>query len=73
MCIRDRLKKVDVGVYDFIKSVKDGAFKAGVKVFDLKSGGVDYSTTGGKVDDIKAKLDGYKADIISGKVVVPSK
>ena len=71
--ITSMLKKVDVGVYDFIKSVKDGAFKAGVKVFDLKSGGVDYSTTGGKVDDIKAKLDGYKADIISGKVVVPSK
>ncbi len=71
--ITSMLKKVDVGVYDFIKSVKAGAFKAGVKVFDLKSGGVDYSTTGGKVDDIKAKLDGYKADIISGKVVVPSK
>jgi basic membrane protein A len=67
------LKKVDVGVYDFIKSVADGSFKAGKKVFDLKAGGVDYSTTGGKVDDIKAKLDDYKAQIIAGTITVPTK
>ncbi|HET7399812.1 MAG TPA: BMP family ABC transporter substrate-binding protein [Intrasporangium sp.] len=66
------VKKVDVGVYDFIKSVKDGTFKAGTKVFDLKAGGIDYSTTGGKVDDIKAKLDDYKSKIISGEIKVPS-
>ena len=47
------IKKVDVGVFDFIKSVSDGSFKAGNKIFDLKAGGVDYSTTGGKIDDIK--------------------
>ncbi len=66
------VKKVDVGVFDFIKSVKDGTFKAGTKAFDLKAGGVDYSTTGGKVDDIKAKLDDYKAKIIAGEIKVPS-
>lgn len=67
------IKKVDVGVYDFIKTVKDGAFKSGVKTFDLKAGGVDYSTTGGQVDDIKSKLDDYKAQIIAGKITVPAK
>jgi len=65
------IKKVDVGVYDFIKSVSDNTFKAGVKVFDLKAGGVDYSTTGGKIDDIKSKLDDYKAQIIAGTITVP--
>ena len=50
--ITSMIKKVDVGVYDFIKSVKDGKFKSGLHVFDLKSGGVGYSTTGGKVDAI---------------------
>ncbi|MEO3936119.1 BMP family ABC transporter substrate-binding protein [Dermatophilaceae bacterium Soc4.6] len=65
------IKKVDVAVYDFIKSVKDGSFKAGNNVYDLKAGGVDYSTTGGKVDDIKAKLDAYKAQIIAGTIKVP--
>jgi len=66
------IKKVDVGVYDFIKSVSDNSFKAGNKIFDLKAGGVDYSTTGGKVDDIKSKLDDYKAQIIAGTIKVPT-
>ncbi len=67
------IKRVDTGVYTFIKSVHDGAFKAGNTVFDLKADGVGYSTTGGMVDDIKDKLEAYKADIISGKIVVPAK
>ncbi len=66
------IKKVDVAVFDFIKSVKDGSFKAGNNVYDLKAGGVDFSTTGGKVDDIKAKLDAYKAQIIAGTIKVPT-
>ncbi|PKQ31612.1 MAG: BMP family ABC transporter substrate-binding protein [Actinobacteria bacterium HGW-Actinobacteria-2] len=67
------LKRVDVGVYSFIKSIKDGSFKAGNTVFDLKADGVGYATTGGHIDDITSKLDAYKADIISGKIVVPAK
>ena len=66
------IKKVDVGVFDFIKSVSDGSFKAGQKIFDLKAGGVDYSTTGGKIDDIKSKIDDYKAQIIAGSIKVPT-
>ncbi len=66
------VKKVDVGVYTFIKSVVGNSFKAGATTFDLKSGGVDYATTGGKVDDIKAQLDALKAKIISGEIKVPS-
>jgi basic membrane protein A and related proteins len=66
------IKKVDVGVSDFIKSVSGNTFKAGNKIFDLKAGGVDYSTTGGKVDDIKSKLDDYKAQIIAGTIKVPT-
>ena len=71
--ITSMLKKVDVGVYDFIKSVKDGTFKSGEKVFNLKSNGVGYSTTGGQVDDIKAKLDDLKQQIVDGKITVPTK
>jgi basic membrane protein A len=41
-------------------------------VYDLKAGGVDYATSGGKVDDIKAQLDSYKQKIISGEIKVPS-
>jgi basic membrane protein A len=66
------LKKVDVAVFNFIKENNDNAFKAGPEVFDLKANGVDYSTSGGKVDDIKSKLDDYKQQIIDGKITVPS-
>jgi basic membrane protein A and related proteins len=66
------LKHVDVAVYNFIKEVNDNKFAAGKNVFDLKVGGVDYATSGGKVDDIKTKLDDYKKQIIDGKITVPT-
>ncbi|MFI6476704.1 BMP family protein [Nonomuraea sp. NPDC050663] len=71
--ITSMLKKVDVAVYDFLKSVDGGTVKAGATIYDLKAGGVDYSVTGGKVDDIKSKLDEYKQQIIDGKITVPQK
>ena len=67
------LKKVDVAVFDFIKTVTDDAFKAGPVVYDLEKGGVDYSTTGGMVDDIKDQLEEFKAKIVSGEITVPEK
>jgi basic membrane protein A len=66
------LKRVDVAVFDFIKSFKDGAPLTGVQTFDLKQDGVGYSTSGGQVDDIATKLDEYKAKIVSGEIKVPA-
>jgi basic membrane protein A len=66
------IKKVNVAVYDFIKSASDGKELTGNKVYDLKAGGVDYSTTGGLIDDIKAKIDSYKQKIIDGTIKVPT-
>jgi basic membrane protein A and related proteins len=70
--ITSMIKRVDVAVYDFIKSVKDGTFEAGHKVYDLKADGVGYATSGGKIDDIKARLDDYAARIKSGQITVPA-
>ena len=66
------IKHVDVAVYETIKSEKEGTFKGGVRVFSAADGGVDYSTTGGNLDDVKGKLEAIKADIASGKVTVPT-
>jgi basic membrane protein A len=66
------IKKVDVAVYNFIKSVTEKSPLSGTQTFDLKAGGVDYSTSGGFVDDIKPKLDEFKQKIISGEIKVPS-
>ncbi|MFD8495194.1 BMP family ABC transporter substrate-binding protein [Amycolatopsis sp. NPDC059657] len=70
--ITSMVKKVDLAVYDFIKSVKDGKFQAGNKVYDLKAGGVEYATSGGKIDDIKTQLEDYKTKITSGEIKVPA-
>lgn len=66
------LKKVDVAVYEYIKSFVDEDVQSGTVVFDLEAGGVDYSKTGGQVDDIADQIDEYKEKIISGEIEVPS-
>ena len=70
--ITSMIKKLDVAVYNFLKAEVDGTFEAGAQEFNLKEGGVDYSTTGGKVDDIKAQLDELKQKIIDGEITVPT-
>jgi basic membrane protein A len=66
------LKRVDVAVYDYINAVAAGDTSTLPKRFDLKVDGVGYSTSGGKVDDIKGDLDAYKSAIINGAVTVSS-
>jgi basic membrane protein A len=71
--ITSMLKRVDVAVFDYIQAVAKGDLTTLPKRFDLKVDGVGYATSGGKVDDIKDVLDGYKAQIISGQVTVSDK
>ncbi len=67
------LKKVDVAVFNTIKTFVNGVYKGGYLTYDLKVGGVGYSTSGGFIDDIKSQLDDIKQKIISGEISVPSK
>jgi len=67
------LKRVDIAVFEAIKAYSSGDKAGGVKVFDLKVDGVGYSTSGGFVDDIKDKLEDFKAKIIAGTIEVPQK
>ena len=64
------VKRVDVAVFDFLSRVAEGEVEAGPVVYDLEQGGIDYSTSGGKVDDIKAQLDEFKQKIIAGEIEV---
>ncbi len=66
------VKNVDVAVYNMIASVAAGTPLTGVQVYDLKNGGVAYSTSGGFVDSISSKLEDYKAKIIAGTIKVPT-
>ena len=66
------LKKVDIAVYKIIQAQKNGEFSGGEVVNDLSNGGVDYSTSGGFVDEIKDRLKSYKTSIINGEIEVPT-
>ncbi|MEV6945240.1 BMP family ABC transporter substrate-binding protein [Streptomyces sp. NPDC051172] len=64
------VKNVDVGVYDFIKSVHDSKPLTGNQVYSLAKNGVGLATSGGFIDDIKAQLDAAKKKIVDGTVKV---
>ena len=66
------IKRVDVSVFETIKAVAGGDKTGGAKTFNLANDGVGYATSGGYVDDIKDQLEAIKADIIAGKITVPT-
>ncbi|MGH8925152.1 MAG: BMP family lipoprotein, partial [Acidimicrobiia bacterium] len=66
------LKRVDVAVFEAIESHINGSFTAGPTAYDLSVDGVGYSTSGGFVDDIADQLEEFKAQIVSGDIVVPT-
>lgn len=67
------LKNVNVGVDSFLTDVKTGKFKGQNKYFDLKNGGVGYSTTGHHIPaSVQAKVKALAKLIASGSIVVPT-
>jgi basic membrane protein A len=74
LILTSMLKRVDVAVYNAIKAVGDGTF-GGSQVFGMAEDGVDYSksNTAEMTQDIIDQLEDYRAQIISGEIVVPDK
>jgi basic membrane protein A len=71
------MKRVDNAVYALITDVKNNKFKGGQRVFGLKDNGVGYAMDQYNRNLISsaqvAKVEAIKAQIIAGKIVVPSK
>lgn len=68
------LKRVDVAVLETIKATVAGQYKAGVRTFGLKENGVGYAVNNynkAMVQDIAARLEALRKDIIAGKIKVP--
>jgi len=63
---------VDVSVFTFVEQVAGNKFSAGPTKLDLSADGVGYTTSGGKLDDITARLDSLKQQIVDGKIKVPT-
>jgi basic membrane protein A and related proteins len=68
------LKRVDVAVYNVMKSGKDGTFKPGIQALGLAEDGVGYAMDDNNkplvTADMAAAVEKAKADIIAGTVKV---
>lgn len=70
--ITSALKRVDVASYEVAKEVLEGTFEAGLKVFDLASGGVGIVEDDTLVSaETLAIIEELSAAIISGEITVP--
>jgi basic membrane protein A len=69
------VKRVDVAVYSAFMDAKNGTWKPGARALGLAENGVDYSLDEYNrsilTPEIEARLNQAKADIISGKILVP--
>jgi basic membrane protein A len=72
LILTSALKGVDTATFNFIEQDINGQFKAGSTRFGLAENGVGYSTSNPKIDPFKEKIEAAKADIISGKIKVPT-
>jgi basic membrane protein A len=70
------VKDVDVAVFETIKAVRDGTFQGGVREFGLKEGGIHYVYDEHNKalipDDVHAKVEEIRQQIIRGEIQVPS-
>ncbi|SLN74687.1 BMP family lipoprotein [Oceanibacterium hippocampi] len=68
------IKRVDVAVEEAFTSAKNGTWKPGIQVLGLAEGGVGWALDEYNeklvTDDMKAKVEAAKADIIAGKIKV---
>ena len=71
--VTSMLKRVDVAVFNEVKSAVDGTPLSGIQTFDLKADGVGYSISNPAVAPFTAKVDEFKAKIISGEIKVAEK
>jgi basic membrane protein A len=69
--ITSMLKRVDVAVYDTVKSAVDEDTLTGVVTFDLAKEGVGYSLSNPAVEPYTAKTDEYATQIKDGDITVP--
>ena len=71
------VKGVDAVVYDAIAQVKAGRFRGGVFSYGLAEGGVGYVYDQNNraliPDDVRARVEQLRQDIIAGRITVPSR
>ncbi len=70
------VKGIDAAVFDAARAVQDGTFQGGVRVFGLAERGVGYVYDDNNreliPDAVRTRLQSLEADIIAGRISVPS-
>jgi basic membrane protein A len=70
------VKRVDEAVFQTIKSVQEEQFHGGVRMFDLKSKGIDYVYDEHNKplipESVHQKVEELRTKIINGEIIVPS-
>lgn len=66
------VKRLDVAVFDYIKSAAAGQPFAGVRRYGLDKGGVDYSATNPLVTPYVALAERYRKKVLSGAITPPT-
>jgi basic membrane protein A len=70
------VKGIDVAVFDMVKRVRDKTFAGGIYTYGLAQNGVGYVYDEHNraliPDNVRARLEQLKRDIIAGKIPVPS-
>ncbi len=70
------VKRADVSVFDTIEAVAQGRFEGGMHVFGVRDGAIDYVHEGPHAAllsaEIVRRVEALRADVASGKTVVPS-
>ena len=71
------VKRADVAVFEITRAAVEGRFEPGMRVFGLEEGGVDYVHDGPHAsnipDDVKQKVEALRADVVEGRIRVPSR
>ena len=74
--VTSMIKRGDIAVFDIVKAAVDGSFQGGMNVFGLKEAGVDYVHDGPHAaqlpDDVKAKVEALRADVVEKRITVGS-
>jgi basic membrane protein A len=70
------VKGIDESVFQVAKAVQNGTFRGGIQQFGLAEQGVGYVYDANNKalipDAVRARLDALTADIIAGRILVPS-
>jgi len=65
------LKRIDVAVFETLEDEAEDTFTPGSKVFDLASGGVELSYSGGYIEPYRSQLEDLRDMIVAGDIEVP--